>query len=210
MSAEKIVTAIPSLSGFDMLDGVRSQVVLDEALDGTLNSAIKGPHREIPMPSHDAVLAFESAMQTSHYATPAGLDSPVGPVSHSQEVDFTNALAMNDTSVFTDGMHVTQDAVRLPSPDTLIADGVRQMQGGVDAVEPSWMEVVAPTEKDALQRGLDSLDNLFYSASSDALSQKTLLQLQFAMEEISVYKEIGVQISQKSASNIETVLKQTE
>lgn len=201
MSTEKIVSAIPSLSGFDMLEQVRSHDVMSDARADVYST--------LPTPSQEAVTAFEAAMHTSQY---------VVPVPHTQEVHFADALALADAmSPVQDGV-VTQNAVRLPSPDTLLADGVRQLQTGIADTSvlestqfaPSWMEAATPLQMDNFQRGLENLDSLLHSVSTETISHKGLLQLQFAMEELTVYKEIGVQISQKSASNIETVIKQSE
>lgn len=220
MSTEKIVSAISSLSGFDMLDGVRSHNLVDDAMAEVRYA--------LAMPSQDAVLAFESALHTSQY---------VVPVPPSQDANVTDVLAMADEISLTQDGVATDAAVQLPSPDTLLAEGVRQLQTGLgdvvgdapvlkdsileiprtftpltdtSALDSSWIEAMPKAEVDAFQRGIENLDSLLHSVSSEILSQKDLLQLQFAMEEISVFKEIGIQISQKSASNIETVLKQSE
>lgn len=218
MSTEKIISAIPSLSGFDMLEQVRSHNVLGDVFSDVMPDGIHGARADaysvLPPPNQDAVVAFEVAMQTSQY---------VVPVPHTQNLHFTDTLAMADAMKPVQDGVVTQNAVHLPSPDTLLAEGVRQLQvGDADSsafvssqfepaqFAPSWMEAVPKAEVDAYQRGLENLDSLLHSVSAETISQKGLLQLQFAMEEISVYKEIGIQISQKSASNIESVLKQSE
>ncbi len=169
MVTERIVTAISSLSGFDMLENVRAHNV--RARD---------------------MLAFEAAMQTGQ----THMSAPLTP-----------HAVIQDT--------VIPEHLSLPSPQSLLAERVQHLQA---SLEPSWMEAVPPVEQDAVrpleqdafQRGLDRLENVLHTASSDALSQKTLFQLQFAMAEMSAYKEIGLQISKKSASNLETVLKQQE
>ncbi|MFI3271621.1 MAG: hypothetical protein R3Y11_05895 [Pseudomonadota bacterium] len=222
MSTERIVIAIDSLSGFDMLERVRSHNDLGVGLHNDLGDALHDANRALPQPSHDAVIAFESAMQTSQY---------VVPVSHAQQVDFTNTMAMVDDASLVSDAVATKEAVVLPSPETLLADGVRQLQTGlVDGVrqlqtgladgasiapsftpaEASWMEALPAPERDTFQRGVENLEGLVQSVTSETISQKGLLQLQFAMEEITVYKEIGIQISQKSASSVETVMSQTE
>lgn len=215
MSTEKFVSAISTLSAFDKLENVRPH--------NDLGDCLADVYRELPTPSQDTILAFESALQTSPY---------IVPVPHVQDTHPIDVLAMaTEMNLAEDG--IPQSAVHLPSPDTLLAEGVRQLQTGLgdapvlqhaileaprtftplvdtSAMAPSWMEAVPKAELDAFQRGVKNLNIFLNSVPSDILSQKDLLQLQFAMGEISAYKEMGVQISQKSASNIETVLKQQE
>lgn len=215
MSIERNVLAISAMSPFDMIEGVRASH-MDDA------------YHELVLPSQDMVQAFETAMEQGpkqeFHVVQASATEGTAFETRSLELAANSNTPMLEQLSFAQAMvapETVHDAHTLPSPASLVAESARHVPSGMaeevfslsegmENTRFNWLSMAQPSDQQVFDQAWRDVNAVLTAASQGLLSHHDLLELQFAMGKIKAYNQIGLQISQKYASAVETLLSSSE